>query len=78
MRLTKVCARSAGTQIREIKKKMRQIEKKNASYKSLCPLNVDTQSPVFVFQSFTLLSSLPLAKIVESGLQATELTLRLR
>jgi len=29
---------------------------------------------VFVFQSFTLLSSLPLAKIVESGLQATELT----
>ena len=41
-------------------------------------LNVDTQSPVFVFQSFTVPSPLPLAKIVEFGLQATELTLRLR
>jgi hypothetical protein len=41
-------------------------------------VNVDTQSPVFVFQSLTVPSSLPLAKIVEFGLQATELTLRLR
>jgi hypothetical protein len=40
--------------------------------------SVDTQSPVFVFQSLTVLSQLPLAKIVEFGLQATELTLRLR
>ena len=55
-----------------------QGEKHTERTGSLCPLSVDTQSPVFVFQSLTLLSSLPLAKIVESGLQATELTLRLR
>ncbi len=76
--LTTTSDRSAGTQIREIKKKMRQIEKKNASYNCLCPLSVESNFPVFAFQIFTVLSSLPLANDAPSGLQHTEKTLRLR
>ena len=53
------------------------IEKKK-SYLDECPLRVDTQSPVFVFQSLTVLSQLPLANIVPSLIQATERTLHLR
>jgi hypothetical protein len=59
------------------RRKLDKTEKKK-SHGSECPVSVDTQSPVFVFQSLTVPSSLPLAKIVEFGLQATELTLRLR
>jgi hypothetical protein len=42
------------------------------------PLNVDSQSPVFVFQSLTVRSLLPLANIVPSGLKATDRTLCFR
>ena len=55
-------------------KKKRKKEKK--SHRSECPLNVDTQSPVFVFQSLTVQSWLPLAKDAPPGLQATDVTLR--
>jgi hypothetical protein len=42
----------------------------------LCPVSVDSQSPVFVFQSLMVSSLLPLANIVPSGLKVTDLTLR--
>jgi hypothetical protein len=42
------------------------------------PLSVVSESPVFVFQSLIVLSQLPLANVVPSGLHATDETLRLR
>ena len=42
----------------------------------LCPLSVASHWPVFAFHSLTVLSSLPLAIRVPSGLHATDLTLQ--
>jgi hypothetical protein len=40
-----------------------------------CALRVDRQWPVSAFQSLIVLSSLPLANVVPSGLHVTDLTL---
>jgi hypothetical protein len=41
-----------------------------------CPVNVDTHWPVCAFQTLIVLSLLPLAIFVPSGVHATDLTLQ--
>jgi hypothetical protein len=48
------------------------------STRPVCPVNVQWHSPVVVFQSWILLSQLPLAIVEPLELHATEVTLRLR
>jgi hypothetical protein len=88
-----MCARSAGTQIGEIKKKiyrsifLKKFEKKNRnwilkkSYGYVCPLSVDTHSKVPAEPTahiFIVVSSLPVASLVPSSFHDTERTLRFR
>jgi hypothetical protein len=58
--------------------KRRKVDKteKKKSYRSECPVNVDSHFPVLTFQIFTVPSQLPLPSDSPSGLQATDVTLR--
>ncbi len=61
---------------RILKKNRNRIVQKKKSHRCECPVRVESHFPVLTFQTFTVLSSLPLATDAPSGLQTTDMTLR--